>query len=198
MLHHVRTWSYNTHVANKHIYELWEFVDIGVAHDIAPSCYSWVILSGLQSVSLLVDAHTAKFETSEFLSIEPITPLTEKDRAGHSNFCDNSYNYQYNGEYREQYDQRHNYVNKPLHNPVLPYCERITIQAEVWHLAQHTQVHSVLYVIAYIRHTIEVHNVLYAIMHYFQYHLSIARGKTTIHLIDFVVFQVVNHLFGSP
>ena len=67
---HMRTRSYNAHVALQHIEELWELVDIGLAHELPKRELARVVLRGLQHVGLFVDVHGTELITIEIASVQ--------------------------------------------------------------------------------------------------------------------------------
>ena len=54
---HVRPWSHDAHVADQHVPELWQFVDVGLANEITEGELARIVLGGLQAIGIGVDVH---------------------------------------------------------------------------------------------------------------------------------------------
>ena len=87
---HVRTGSYEAHIAKEHINQLRQLIDIVLAHPIAKRIFARVVLGSLFCVCLGVYVHTAEFVTKELLAVPAATLLTEKYRAGRLDFDDDA------------------------------------------------------------------------------------------------------------
>jgi len=107
------------HVAEQHVDELRQLVDIGLAHDVAPLGLAGVVLCGLQGVGLVVDLHAAELDAGELLAVEAVALLAEEYRSGHREFGDDGDHYQYGDEQGAEEEQREHYVECALDHTVL-------------------------------------------------------------------------------
>ena len=78
---HVRTRSYDTHIASQDIPELRQFINIGLAHQVSEGKLSRVVLCSLYLVSILVYVHRAELVAVEVMSFQTGASLTEEDRS---------------------------------------------------------------------------------------------------------------------
>lgn len=78
MVQHVWSRTYYAHVSLQNIEKLWKLVDVCLAHEVAKSKLSWVILCGLGCVRILVYMHGAEFVTFENLAVQTCSCLLEE------------------------------------------------------------------------------------------------------------------------
>ena len=69
VLQHVRTGTHNRHVAQQHVDELWELVNVGFAHDIAVGEFAWVVFGGLKPVGVFVHVHRPELQAIKRLAV---------------------------------------------------------------------------------------------------------------------------------
>ena len=81
MSQHVRPWSHNAHVAYKDVPELWQFVDVGLAHKIAKGELARIVLGSLQTVGIAIYMHGAELITIEIMAVDSCTQLAEEHRS---------------------------------------------------------------------------------------------------------------------
>ena len=93
MLQHVWTGTHNGHVVPKHVDELREFINAGLAQEITPLGLTRIILGGLNQVGLVIDLHAAELQTGELFAVVTTAFLLEEYRARHGNLGDISSTY---------------------------------------------------------------------------------------------------------
>lgn len=170
MLEHVGPRAHDAHVAEQHVDELRQLVDIGLAHDVAPLGLAGVVFGGLQGVGLVVDLHTAEFDAGELLAVEPVALLTEEHRPGHREFGDYCHNDQDGNEKGAEEEQREHNVECPLDHSVLYPAERLLVEAQAGHAAHHVEVHLARNIVAHIGHAVEPHHMVLAVADYRKNH----------------------------
>ena len=70
VLEHVWAWSHHAHVTKKHVEELRRFVKAGFAQYVAPCCFAWVVLGGLQKVAVAVHFHASEFIEPKLFAVD--------------------------------------------------------------------------------------------------------------------------------
>ena len=97
---HVGTRPHDTHVADEHIEELRQLVDIVFPDKVAERELAGVVLGGLFAVRILVDVHRAELIAPEGLAVEPRALLLEEHGAG-ALYLDDDTHYECQG-YQEE------------------------------------------------------------------------------------------------
>ena len=131
---HVRTRTDNAHVALEHIEELWQLVDVGLAHEVAEGKLARVVLGGLYQVGIFVNMHGTELVAHELLAVHPRSCLLEEQRAGTLNLDDepddrNEWNDEQQGK------RRHNQVEGALDKAVAEAGQRILVVGIGYHVA---------------------------------------------------------------
>lgn len=121
--HHVGTGTDNTHVALQHIEELWELIDIGLAHELAKRELAWVVLGGLQGVGLVVDMHRTELIAFERMSVETCTVLDKEQGTGTLHLDDQGNN--------RQEGQQHQ-TGKGAHDDVEGALQEFVLNEREW------------------------------------------------------------------
>ena len=163
VLQHVRTRAHDAHVAQQHVDELRQLVDVRLAHDVAPLRLPRVVLRCLQRVRLRVHLHAAELQAVELLSVQAVALLTEEDRTRHSDFRDDAHDDQDWDEQRAEEAQREDDVESALQHPVLYPAQRLLVQGQAGHAAHHAEVHLVVEVVVHVRHAVEPDDVVLAV-----------------------------------
>ena len=83
ILHQQRSRTYDAHLSEQHVDELWQLVDVRLAHYVTPLRLSRVVLRSLQRVGVLVHLHAAELQTVELVAVESGALLSEEDRTRH-------------------------------------------------------------------------------------------------------------------
>ena len=169
MLDHVRAWAYDAHIAQKDIDKLWEFVDIGFAHDVAPLGLTRVILCCLYLIGISIYTHGTELETGKLIAIDTITLLSEEDRSWHCDFGDESYNGCYPPEASDEERKRDNDIERALDDAVEWVEQWLTTQGEDRNIIHVFHFHGTMHVVAHIWYRIESDEVILAVVHYLQY-----------------------------
>ena len=150
MLDHVRTWSYDAHIPQKDIDKLWEFVDIGLAHDVAPLGLTRVILCCLYLIGIGIYTHRAELETGKLIAIDTVTLLAKEDWSRHRNLGDESYNGCYPPEAGNEERERDNDIERTLDDAVEWVEQWLTTQGEDWYIIHIFHFHGTMHIIAHI------------------------------------------------
>ena len=119
LLHHVRTRTHDTHLSEEHIDELWHLVKIGLAHDVAPLCLTWVVERSLYGVGILVHLHASELQTVEVLAVKTRTLLSEEYRSRHCYLRHDAHEEQDEREECAEEDKRNDDVEGTLDEAVL-------------------------------------------------------------------------------
>ena len=85
---HVGTWPYNTHIANQHVPELRQLVNVGLTHEVTERELTWVVLGSLYPIAVCVHMHGTELIAIEVMSVETSTTLTEENRSWTLTFYD--------------------------------------------------------------------------------------------------------------
>ena len=169
MLDHVRTWTYYAHITHENVDELWKFVDISLAHDVAPLGLTRVILCCLNLVGIGIDTHGAELETSKLIAIDTITLLSEEDWSWHRDLGDESDDGCYPPETGDEECERYNNIKQALGDAVEWIEQWLTTQGENWNVIHILYGHSTMHIVAHVRNRIEANEVILAVVHYLQY-----------------------------
>lgn len=78
MLQHMRPRTNHTHLSQKDINKLWQFINIIFSHNVSPPSHPRVILYRLPSVRVRIQFHASKLKAHKFLAIKPGALLSEK------------------------------------------------------------------------------------------------------------------------
>ena len=114
---HVRSGSYDAHVAFEDIEELRELIDVGMPDEVAEREFSWVVLGGLHLVGVAVDVHGPELVTCECFPVESRSLLLEEDGSRALPFDEECYD----GNERQQnhaHDGTKHDVEDPFHKSV--------------------------------------------------------------------------------
>ena len=79
MVEHVWTRSHDTHFSSQHVEELWQLVNVGLAHEVAEGKLSRVVLRSLYLVCSVVDVHGSELVADECLAVESCPFLSEEN-----------------------------------------------------------------------------------------------------------------------
>ena len=164
MLQHVRARAHDAHVAFQHIDELRQLVDVRLAHDVSPARLARVILGGLQRIRLGIHLHASELVAVELLVVQPVSFLLEEHRSRHRQLRDNRHDNQDEGEERTQEEQGEHDVERPFQHLVACPAQRVRPQAQERHVADHVEVHPVVQVVVDVRHAVEMHQVVLAVI----------------------------------
>ena len=77
---HVRPGTYNAHVAQQHVPELWQLIQAGPPQKITDACYAHIVLQGLLAISILVHHHGAELIAQKALAATAYAALNKKYR----------------------------------------------------------------------------------------------------------------------
>ena len=72
--------SNDTHLPEKHIDKLWEFIHIRCSQKFSNPCNAVIIFIGLFFISLFIDDHCTEFQTGKRSAVFPDPPLDKKNR----------------------------------------------------------------------------------------------------------------------
>ena len=172
MLDHVRTWAYDTHIAQKDVDELWQFVDIGLAHDVTPLGFAWVILCSLYLIGIGIYTHGTELETGKLISVDSITLLSEEYRPRHRDLGDESDDGCYPPEACDKEREGYKDIEQTLCDAVEWIEQRLTTQGEDRNIIHIFNLHSSMNIVANVRNRIESDEVILAVVHYLQYFLG--------------------------
>ena len=87
-------------------------------------------------------------------------------------------------------------VEGALYQPVFKTAERLFVQPQDRHTAYQTEAHAVVKVVAHIGHTVEMYQIVFAIIDDRQNAIAHRGWKTAIKLLHTMLFQVVDGFFG--
>ena len=196
VLEHVGAGSHDAHLPEQHVDELRELVDAGLAQYLAPLGHAGVVPRGLQAVGLGVDLHAAELQAGELPAVDAGALLAEKDGPGHGEFGDYRHHDEHGDKQCAEEEQRERYVERPLDGAVARPAERLLVEAQAGHAAHHAEVHSMIEVVAHIRHAVKPYQMIFAVMDDGQNLVFLFRGKATIQVADVVAMflQIGNHL----
>ena len=197
MFQHVRAWSHQRHVPQEHIDQLWQFVNVCLSHEVSELRLSRVILCCLHLVCILVHLHASELVAPEFLSVDTVSFLFEEDRS-RRRYLDDTTRYQIDkGEDRTEEESRHHHIESPLHHPVVKVVQRFAVQAQYRYIPHCVIPHSPVQIVSHIRHIEEVREVLFAPVDNGQYHLTLRRVQSAIHIIHLVLLHPFHHAIRS-
>lgn len=172
MLDHVRTWTYDTHIAQKYVDELWQFVDVSLAHDVTPLGFAWIILCSLYLIGIGIYTHGTELETGELIAIDTISLLPEENRTWHRDLSDDSDDGCYPPEACNKEREGYKDIEQTLCDAVEWIEQRLTTQSEDWNIINIFNLHSSMNIVANVRNRIESDEVILAIVHNLQYFLG--------------------------
>ncbi len=81
MCQHVWSGTHDAHITDKHVPELWQFVNVGLTHEITERELARIVLRGLQAVGIVIYVHGAELIAPERAPVKPRAPLAEEDGA---------------------------------------------------------------------------------------------------------------------
>ena len=81
VMQHVWSWPYNAHVSLQNIEELWQLINVGLAHEIAKGELPRVVLCGLFQVGILIHMHRPELVAVEGLPVQSRPFLLEEYRS---------------------------------------------------------------------------------------------------------------------
>ena len=184
VLEHVWAWSHHAHVTKKHVEELRRFVKAGFAQYVAPCCFAWVVLGGLQKVAVAVHFHASEFIEPKLFAVDAAALLFEKDWSGHSDFGDYCHYDENQGEEPDKEHKREGYVERSLYEAVTYGAEWVVEKAHIGHRPQHVKVQGLVLEVAHERHHKEVLEVLLAIAYdLFLCFEFVVDGQAAIHFL---------------
>ena len=160
MLQHVRTGTHNRHVVPKHVDELRELIDTGLAQEIAPLGLTRVILGGLNQVGLVVHLHAAELQASELFTVVTAAFLFEEYRTRHGNLGDNSHDDVDPPENQDQEKKRCNNVEETLDGAVVRQAQRLIAHSEHRHVIHILHGHTTVQEVVHIGHGVKVDEVV--------------------------------------
>lgn len=198
MLQHVRTGTDDAHVAQQYVDELRHFVQVCLAHDVAPFGLARVVLGGLQGIRFGIHLHAAELDDVEFLVVQSVTLLPEEEGAGHGQLGQDGDHQQDEGKEGAEEEKGEYDVEGTFHHLVGRFAQRVTAQTEVGDIAQHVQVHPVLQVVMQVGHTVEVYQVVLAVVDDGDDVVPVDRRKSAEQVMHlWVLLQVSRNLVGS-
>ena len=197
MLQHVRTGTYDAHVAQQHIDELRHLVQVGLPHDVAPLGLAGVVLGSLQGVGLGIHLHAPELDDVEFLVVQPVPLLAEEEGTRHGQLGQDGDHQQDEGKEGAEEEKGEHDVEGTFHHLVGRFAQRVTAQTEVGDIAQHVQVHPVLQVVMQVGHTVEVYQVVFAIVDDGDNVVPVDRRKSAEQVLYLrMVLQIGGYLLG--
>ena len=137
---HVWARSHETHVADEHIEELWQFVDVIFSDEVAEGELARIVLGGLLAVSILVDVHRAELIAPEGIAVETRALLFEEDGSG-TLYFDDATHYECNGDQKEAGHTAHCQIKGTLERLVigLHQCRAMVGEEDMITYAYRTQ-----------------------------------------------------------
>lgn len=82
MLQHVGAWTYHGHLPQENVDELGQFVDAGLAEEVAQPCLTGIVCGCLYFVAVFVDTHGTELVAPELPAVFSTPLLLEEDGAG--------------------------------------------------------------------------------------------------------------------
>ena len=161
---HVRTRSHEAHVANEHIEELRQLVDVVFPNEVAEGELARVVLGGLLAVCILVDVHRAELIAPERFAVEPRALLLEEDgsRALYLDDCADDEGQRCN---EHACDEAHDKVECALDDAVMWLHECTAVVGEEDVLTHADRAESYFGIDECTRHVVEISHILVAGAH---------------------------------
>ena len=126
MFQHVRTGTYDAHVASQHVKKLGEFVDVGFAHEIAKGKFAGIVTCCLQVVCVFVDMHRTEFVTIKVFAVQSGALLFEEEWSG-TLALDDDGNDRYEWKQNQKYDDTYHYVEQTFDETIGSFCLAVTL-----------------------------------------------------------------------
>ena len=197
MLHHVRTGTYQRHVAQEYVDELRQLVDVGLPHKIAELGLARIVLGGLHLVGILVHLHAAELVAPELLAVDAVPFLLEENRPRRGDLDDGTHYQVDEREERDEEEARSKQVERAFDETVVQLVQGRDMQAEYRYIAYCIEPHAVMQVVAYMGYVKEMTKVLFAPTDDFQNAFALSGRECGIDLVCLMLFQVFHDPVGA-
>ena len=196
MCKHVGARAHQRHITHEDVYELWQLIDVGTAHEVSEGELAGVVLGGLHLVGIGVDVHGAELIAVELLSIKAVALLAE-EYGSRALALDDSCHYDVDdGEERQQEYGTHKQVQSTLHGTVAEAAQRFLTRGEHKGVSHLSGDHVAACEVDIYRHHEETYHVVLTEREQCTCIFPIKRSHRAIHCIDVVgiLFQIRQRL----
>ena len=187
VLEHVGAGTYDGHLAQKDVDELGQFVDAGLADELAYARLARIVEGGLHAVGVGIDAHGAELVAPELTPVDARALLTEEDGTGRRQLDGRAHDEVYKGKGGTEEKAGEQDVEQAFEQAVLDIGQRFAPDGEHGGVAHELHVHAALEVVADTGNAVEMDEMVLAVVDDGEYLRAVGGGKTAVDHLDAVL-----------